>query len=426
MMKKKKIEGLDIDVYEENLNGFRVFIAPMKYVNGIYTTLSVNFGGDMEEFIPYGEKKMVKMPRGVAHFLEHQKFNTKDNQDIFSFFSERGTSCNANTRNDKTTYLFSGVDFFEENLNKLLDFVFEPYFTDESVNKEKGIIKEEIKMYLDDPYTKIAYKLYENLLKNHPLKDPVIGSCESVDKVTKEDLYKCYNTFYQPSNMYLIVTGNVSYEQVIDIVKNNMAKKEFLKPKEIVTFNYKEPNKVVKEIETLNLKVNTPKMAIGYKIDISKIKNLKPHEIKSYLSFIFDSKLGSTSDFLENIKSNKLIIDNFYISSISLKDHILYIIEADTEKPEILAEKVIEELKNTSITENELLRRKRVLMSYQILGSENIYQVNTKIMNNIASTNEVLYDAYNDIKKMNYKTLNYLINNISLDNKSILYVKDKS
>ncbi len=425
-MKKKKLDGLDLTVFEEKLdNGLNVYIVPMEHVKGIYATLSVDFGGDKETFIPIDGKKMVKMPRGIAHFIEHQLFNQKDGSDIFAYYSERGTSCNANTRNNKTTYLFSGVNFLEDNINKLLDFVFEPYFTDESVSKEKGIIEEEIRMYDDDPYAQILYHSYANVFKEHPLKAPLIGTKESINKISKEDLYTTYKTFYQPSNMYLIVTGNIDPKNVIEIVKENQKNKKFSKPHKIVTATYNEPDKVVKRKEVLSMKVSVPKVAISFKININKIKNIKKHEILSYLTFIFDTKLGPTSLFLENLKKDNVIIDNFYMSYIETDMHVLYLVQAETEKPQELTDKVLKEMQDLNITEQDLERRRRVLLSYQILASENIYQVNLKLMNNISKYGCILYDAFLDIKNMNMKQFKYVIKNISLENYSVLTVEAK-
>lgn len=426
-MIKKELNDLDLSVYEEKLdNGLSIYVVPVDNVNSVYATLSTNFGGDMEEFIPVDGKTMIKMPRGIAHFMEHQMFNQPDNSDIFSFYSERGSSCNANTRNNKTTYLFSGVNFVEENLNKLLDFVFEPYFTDESVTKERGIIKEEIGMYKDDPYTKIIYQLYNNIFRIHPMKTPLIGDDEGIDKITKEDLYTCYKTFYQPSNMYLVVTGKVVPEKIIEIVKNNLDKKELISNKKITVKTYNEPDKVAKKEQTLDLKVTTPKLALAYKINISNLKNVKRHEILLYLSFLFDSKLGPTSLFLEQIRNDNLIIDNFFISVIDIKSHAVVVIQAETNYPKELFKRIKDELKEINISEDELNRRKKVLMSYQVLGSENIYQINLKLMNNLSNDGEIIYDAYNDIRNLNIKQFNYIVNNINLDNNSVLYIEGKN
>ena len=243
-MKKSKLEKLDLSLYTEELdNGLRVFIVPKTDVNGIYATLSTKFGSVYKEFVPLNEKKMVSVPLGVAHFLEHKMFEQKNNIDPFTFYSERGSDANANTSNYKTTYLFSGPNFFDENINYLLDYVQDPYFTDENVEKEKGIIEQEIKMYEDDPYFKMYDGIIYNTFIKHPIKYPIAGTVEDVRKITKEDLYTCYNTFYHPSNMFLVITGNVDPKEAMEVIKINQEKKKFDSKKEITL----EELRVIKE-----------------------------------------------------------------------------------------------------------------------------------------------------------------------------------
>ena len=155
-MKKRPLNNLDLTVYEETLsNGLRVYVIPKENGNGIYATFSTNFGSNVEEFSVNGKKKMCKVPLGVAHFLEHQMFEQEDGIDPMKFFEDRGAMTNAYTSNTKTTYLFSGPDHFKENINYLLDFVQNPYMTDETVEKEKGIIIQELGMYENNPYFKL-------------------------------------------------------------------------------------------------------------------------------------------------------------------------------------------------------------------------------------------------------------------------------
>ena len=219
-MKTKKIKDLDLEVYFEKLyNGLEVYIIPSNNVNNTYVTYSAKYGGMHNEFYVNDEK--VTVPMGIAHFLEHKMFETEDGVDVFNFFQERGSNCNANTNSKKTTYLFSGPNAFYENLEYLLSYVESPYFTDENVNKEKGIIEQEIMMYKDNPYSRMYEDLMYNLFVNHPLKYPTIGTKESINKITKEDLYTCYNAFYHPSNMFVVVTGNVDPKKTMELIKKH-------------------------------------------------------------------------------------------------------------------------------------------------------------------------------------------------------------
>ena len=231
-MNKSILENLDLTLYSKKLqNGLEIFIVPNENVNNIYCTFSTKYGSVQNEFVPVNESEMIKVPNGVAHFLEHKMFEQENGVDPFTFFSERGADANANTSAFKTTYLFSGPDFFEENLNYLLDYVQKPYFTDKNVEKEKGIIEQEIKMYEDDPYSRLYEGILFNTFKEHPIRNSVIGTTESVNSITKEILYKCYNTFYNPSNMFVVITGKVDKDKVFQIIEENQNNKTFEKMK---------------------------------------------------------------------------------------------------------------------------------------------------------------------------------------------------
>ena len=184
-MKKHSLEKMDLDVYTHKLdNGLDLFIVPKDNINGYYVTFTTKYGSIINEFIPYNQKEMIKVPMGIAHFLEHKVFEQKDSKDPFTFYSERGCDANANTSNYKTTYLFSGTNHLYDGINFLLDYVQNPYFTDENVNKEKGIIEQEIKMYDDNPYYRLYDKVIYNAFINHPIKYPIAGTIESINKIT--------------------------------------------------------------------------------------------------------------------------------------------------------------------------------------------------------------------------------------------------
>ncbi len=417
-MKKSKLEKLDLSLYTEELdNGLRVFIVPKTDVNGIYATLSTKFGSVYKEFVPLNEKKMVSVPLGVAHFLEHKMFEQKNNIDPFTFYSERGSDANANTSNYKTTYLFSGPNFFDENINYLLDYVQDPYFTDENVEKEKGIIEQEIKMYEDDPYFKMYDGIIYNTFIKHPIKYPIAGTVEDVRKITKEDLYTCYNTFYHPSNMFLVITGNVDPKEAMEVIKINQEKKKFDSKKEIEIKTYNEPDKVEKENEEITMDVEIPKVGIGYKINCSKMK-LSINDIKIYLNILFDLKIGPTSLLNEKLKKLNLITHDIDFSMINTDKTVLIMPMIETNNPKKVIKLLDEELKNLYISESELERKKKVRKSNCIYRSDNIYSINNKIVGNIMNYNEVIEDDYKRIDELNIKTMNKIIEKLDLSNKT--------
>lgn len=420
-MKTIEFKNLDLNVFYEKLdNGLEIYVLPKNNVNNIYVTFSTKYGSNIIEFKPRNQKEFIKGPLGIAHFLEHKMFEQEDNTDIFAFYSERGADCNANTDYTKTTYLFSGPNFLEENLNMLLDYVQKPYFTDENVDKEKGIITQEIKMYQDQPNTVMYDKLLENCFKNHPMQNPIIGTIESINSITKEDLYTCYNTFYHPSNMFVVITGNVNPEETINIIKNNQNKKNFEDIEKFKIKKYDEPEDVKKKEFTTNLNVTIPKCAIAYKIKVEKnIQNL------FYLLILFDCKFGATSDFVEKLLDEEIINDNLYVDFDNSTDYTILFVTGDSVKPNLLLDKIKQELKNLKISEQEFLRKKKTVLSSLIYMSENIFSLNSNIMSDIIKYGKFNNNKYNDIKDLNYKDFNNLIKKINFDNYTTVIINPK-
>lgn len=423
-MKKHKLERMDLYIYEEVLdNGMQVYIIPKENVNGFYITLSTKYGSIHNEFIPIDKNEYIKVPDGVAHFLEHKVFEQKTGIDPFTFYSERGCDANANTSNYKTTYLFSGTNSLYDGLNYLLDYVESPYFTDENVNKEKGIIEQEIKMYDDSPYYKLYDGVVYNAFVNHPIKYSIAGTVDSINKITKEDLYTCYNTFYNPSNMFLVVTGNVDYKEVIDLVKLNQSKKNFKKINNIKIKEIDEPDNVDIVTKHDYFDVQIPKVSIGYKIKNSDL-NLNINDFKMYLNILFNIKFGSTSLFSETLKEENLITGDMDISIVNTDKHVLVSLINESDNPDEVIKRIENEIKNLDISEEDFNRKIKIRKSASIFKSDSIYSLNNKIMSNIINYNEVIYDEYKKIEEFTYDILKNIINKIDLSNKTI-YIIDK-
>jgi len=421
-MECTSLKNLDLDIYHGTLsNGLRYYIVPKNDNNNFYVTLSTDYGSNQIEFIPYGEKKLKKVPAGIAHFLEHKMFESEEGIDPFSLFDQNGESANERTDNKKTTYLFSGTTNFEENLKILLNYVNEPYFTDENVEKEKGIINQEIDM-CNDSYVRKGYDhIIANSFVKNSIRIPTIGSKESIDLITKEDLYTCYNTFYQPSNMFLVITGNVDVEKTVEIISTNQNTE--MKPKKIKIKKYKEPNRVKKKTETIYMNVTTPKVYAAYKLNIDNI-NLDIKTIKRYFYIYLDSLFGGVSNFYEEMKKNKIIDESIGFWLISTDTHLLIVFLSETKKSNKLI-KGIDELIGSKITEEEFERKKKTFISSLVYTTDNIYSTNKMLMDDIVELGDVNYNIYDDIKSMNYKTLNDILSKINFENKSKLIIKPK-
>ena len=420
---KKVIEGLDLEVYSKKLdNGLEIYIVPDNNVNNTYVTYSTKYGSMHNEFIPFGEKKMIEVPKGIAHFLEHKMFEQESGEDVFSFFSARGSGANANTNYRKTTYLFSGPNAFYENLEFLLEYVENPYFTDENVEKEKGIIIEELEMYQDRPYSRIMQTCMYNSLIKHPMKYPVIGTREDIKRTTKEDLYRCYNTFYHPSNMFVVVTGNVEPDMVFKVIEEHENKRKLVDEPKIELKKYKEPNYVEKEKEVIEMDVTIPKVAITYKISKEKFKKFSDDRIYSSIMSAFDLKLGSTSLFNENLRNLNLITDSIELLGIDVDSHLIVIVAFETKEIDKVMKLVMDEIKDLRVTNEDFERRKKVAISSLLFMTDNIFKINTRIVSDIIKDGKVEYQPIKKIKEFKLEEANSILKDLDLSNKTICII----
>ena len=258
---KKYDELLREETYTaEHKSGLKVVVIKKNTAKS-YATFSTRYGSINTEFVVPGETEVTKVIDGVAHFLEHKVFEQPDGSSAFSLF--KGASVNAFTSFDVTNYLFSCTDYFYENFRSLLSYVQTPYFTAENVEKEKGIICQEVRMYDDDAGQVCFYNCLRGMYKNHPVHTEIAGSVEEVMKTTPELLYKCYNTFYHPSNMAVICVGNIDPEKLGDIVDELITKE---KPEgEIQQVFPEEPREIVSAESEAYFEIAKPQFMLGFK-----------------------------------------------------------------------------------------------------------------------------------------------------------------
>ena len=212
-MEKILFEQLQEELYYEKLaNGLDVYILPKQGFNKSFATFTTKYGSVDNHFKSLEKQEFVQVPDGIAHFLEHKLFEKEDG-DVFQQFSKQGASANAFTSFTRTAYLFSSTSEFEQNLTTLIDFVQDPYFSEKTVEKEKGIIGQEINMYDDNPDWRLYFGTIANMYHHHPVKIDIAGTVESIAPITKDMLYECYHTFYHPSNMLLFIIGPVDAER---------------------------------------------------------------------------------------------------------------------------------------------------------------------------------------------------------------------
>ena len=238
----------------------------------------------------------------------------------------------------------------------------------------------------------------------------------------KEDLYKCYNTFYHPANMFVTITGNVDPGNVIEIIKNNQANKSFAPFKDIILKKYNEPDTVVKEQEIIDFDVNIPKVCIGYKIN--KL-DYDINRLRLYLNIYFSNIIGCTSVLDEELRDNNLISEDLDFDVVNTDNHLLYMVNFESNNYNEVIDKIINTVGKVKITKEELNRKIKGLKSGIIFRSDNIYSLNSKVNNNLIDYNKVIYDEYELIESLSIDALNDILEKLSFNNKSIIIFESK-
>ena len=374
-MNKTEYEQINETLYHEVLpNGLTVYLLPKNDYHKTYGLFSTNYGSIDNEFIPYGEKEKVKVPDGIAHFLEH-KFFEKEDGDVFQLFGKQGASANAFTSFTKTSYLFSTTDQVEKNLTTLIDFVQAPYFTEETVNKEKGIIGQEIQMYEDDPNWRMFFGILNNLYPTHPLHIDIAGTVESIDKITAQDLYTCYRTFYQPSNMVLFVVGKMEPEKLMKLIRENQEAKNFPPKQEIVRYFPENTKEIIKQ-SALEAAITRDKFVLGIKgLDTLPQEGTELLRYKTAINLLFQMILGNTSRNYLAMYNQGIIDDSFGFEFSLDREFHFADFSGDTDEPEKAAEKVKEIIlgfaddPEVSETNLDLLKKKMLGQYFQSLNS---------------------------------------------------------
>lgn len=424
-MKKLKLSKIEEEIYYEKLdNGLDVYLYSKEDCNNNFVTFTTKFGSIYNEFIPIEKKEIIKVPYGVAHFLEHKVFTQENDPQPETFFAQSGTLCNAYTTFKNTTYLFSGPNNLKENIEFLLDYVQSPYFTKESIESEKGIITQEIHMCNDNINDVMYEHIRKNIFYHNNFKDSIIGTVEDINSITADTLYTCYNTFYHPSNMFLVVCGNFNKEEILNAIIENQNKKEYTELKKIEIKEYKEPDKVVKKEEIINITTNIPK--ISYNIKIANKTKLSTRKFNLYLFIIFSILFDDTSEFDYNCKEENIITNSLYFNLLNCDSHMLISLINETNQYTKLLKKIELQLKDIKITENDLERKKKVLISNELFSFENLEVINDMIVDSIIFENKIEEDIIAIIESLNKKELDEVIKSLDLNNTSTIIIKSNS
>lgn len=373
-MDKRHYENLQETVYSKKLdNGLTVFLLPKLEMSKTYGIFSTNYGSIDQTFIPLDKQEQITVPEGIAHFLEHKLFE-KEDRDVFADFSRQGASANAFTSFTQTAYLFASTEHVKKNILTLIDFVQDPYFSDESVEKEKGIIGQEINMYDDQPDWQSFMGTLRGLFRNHPVNIDIAGTVESIQAITKEDLYTCYYTFYHPENMVLFLTGNFEAKEIMDLVEDNQNNKTFKKMTDIYREIPNEPREAALKENKIIMPVTVPKCTIGIKESTSHLKGkdfLKRELLQEMILSYYFSKGG---EFYQTLYEEDLIDASFFYETNLDRSFGYSIIGGNTNQPDILSQRIKELLFSTGESripaiDIERMKKKKIGQIFQGMNS---------------------------------------------------------
>lgn len=322
--------------YTVHPTGAKIAVCPKNEYNSAYAVFGTRYGSIDNDFSVNGGE-FTRVPDGIAHYLEHKLFENED-CGAFERYAKTGACANAFTSFDKTYYLFSCSQNFEQSLEILLDFVQSPYFTPETVQKEQGIIGQEIRMYDDNPNWRVYFNLMGAMYKEHPIRVDIAGTVESIADITAELLYQCYNTFYNLNNMTIAVAGNVVPEKVLEICDRLLKSREKL---EIARRYPEDDGKVVTDFVEQHFDVSIPEFQLGFKEIPRKLtdKELVLTDI------ILDAVFGTISDFYKRMTDRGLINPSFGSDYLYLNGAQAVIIAGQSISPEELRDEILQEIK---------------------------------------------------------------------------------
>ena len=420
-MKKINYFGNEQEIFYEKLdNGLDVYIVPNSNLDNYHIEVVTKYGSSVKEFIPVNEKEYIKLPLGVAHFLEHKMFDMEES-DPFKFYSKTGTYINAGTNYFYTKYYIDGKKDLEKNFDYLLNMIYTPYFREEKVDSEKGIIEEEIKMYDDEADWILDFESKKNLFYT-TVNEKIAGTVDSIKKINSNILQRTYDTFYQPSNMFVVVTGNINSDDIINVIKNNKEINERITNKKIVIKKEKENIIVPSEYKIIYENVIVPKLSYSYKIDLDSLSNDRL-KARLYLSLLFTHLFGETSKFNEKVLDNELAI-NFFLDHLSFDNIYTFTLEAESEYADLFKEEVDNTLKNINISKEDFDRIKKIWISVVIRSLDNKEHLAYSIVDDIMKDDRI-YDQFELINKLDYNELLKIINKLNLDNKSFVLMVPK-
>lgn len=397
--------------YKEMKSGLKVYFLPKEGYTKQYAIFATDYGSIDNMFLPIGEKETIEVPEGIAHFLEHKLFEEPE-ENIFDRFSKLGANVNAYTNFTQTAYLFSSTENFYENLALLVEFVQHPYFTDENVEKEKGIIAQEINMYKDNPNWRVFFNCLRGMYKDHPVKIDIAGTVESIQDINKELLYKCYNTFYNPTNMVIFIVGDLSFDEILKVIEKT-ERTDYEEIEKITRVFPDEPKEVDEKLIEESMMTSAPLFYIGFK-DIDNNLPGKERVKKDFITnFILDMLFGSSSVFYNDNYEEGLIDSSFGAYYTGKKSYGHSLVVGESKEPKEVYNRVMalfEKEASLVLSEEDFNRIKKKAMGEFLMGLNSVeFIANTFI--SLYFEDVLLVDYLDILESIEYKDIVERFNN---------------
>lgn len=416
-MEELELKGLNEKIYVYHTKcGLPIYMWVNEKVSSMYASLSVKYGSIHTKF-KIG-KKTYEVPNGIAHFLEHVKFNIDEETTAHDEFYKLGGDANAFTTFDYTSYIVFATNNKKENLEELLNFVYNPFFTKKCISKEKGIIVEEANMGLDDPYSIVFFHSLLNTLQKSKYRNTITGTPDDVTSITLEDVKLVYDTFYHPENMFLTLTGNFNPYEMACLVEDNLSKKKFGKYLNPIIIKENEPKKVTTKYKEEYINVTYPRLKFSIKMNMSRFKNYSSLELKILTSLLFNINFGATSDFKDELME-KGLIQNMNVTCDVYDDTFVVTINVTSNFKEEIIKKVKEKLENLSISELDFKRKKNATIATLILDYEDLENVSYRIQDDVLNNGGIVTNLKEILEDETIDDLKNIIDLLDFDNISI-------
>ncbi len=391
-------------------NGLDLILIPKKGAIKKYAVYATHFGSINNKFIVPGTSNIIEVPDGVAHFLEHKLFEEEDGINALDKLSKLGANANAYTSFNHTAYLFEGTDNFENCLDVLINFVQNPYLTNENVEKEKGIIGQEIKMYDDDPEWQLFFNFLNCLYKNHALTKDIAGTVETISEITPEILYNCYNIFYDPSNMVICIVGDFDVEEISKFIEKRVRNTK--EKGEIKRFLGEVSPGLNQKIIEKKMDVSIPMFLMGFRDDDTQsainsgydVDNKKLVDKHVALEIAFEMILGKSTNFFEELYNDGLVKKEFGTDYTFEENYAYSSISGESDNVELVIEKIkkrITKVKENGLDEREFNRIKKMLYGEYVLLFNDVTRIASVVTSDyFKGVNSFDYvDSYKNIQK---------------------------